>query len=480
VLDPLIKELAVLEREGLDLMVDGENVNVKVVLGCITGDNLFLNGLLGFVESFTAHHPCRHCSEHRSCFQKRFLEDISLVRTVASYDDDIKKADVQSTGLKEPCALNQLVHFHAATNYMQDAMHDLLEGVCGYDMRLICKNLTELVSLEEMNRRMQCVNYGYHDLSNKPPVIRTLETEMLSFEAAEMWCFVRNFSVSIGPLIPRNSEMWLLYLQLRQILDIIFSPRVLLQDIELLQGLIAEYLEMRSSLFASEVLKNKHHHLVHYPRLMKLMGPIVHYWCMRFEQKHQRYKRLMHITNNFRNVPKTVATRHQHDVATMLLTGSSCDIIAGNGNQVMLCDLTDGNIIDQTLGGGCLFMEFYQCNSVTIRGTLYKCGCYLASGVDVETGMPEFVQLIEIFIRDQTVVIFFCEKLRTEFFDPHFHAWSVERNFPKKFIHVDPMLLTYFLPHSLHSITLEVGNAADPNCASSAVELSFITLRHQL
>jgi hypothetical protein len=281
---------------------------------------------------------------------------------------------------------------------------------------------------------------------------------MLAFEAAEMWCFVRYLSVAIGPVIAKDEPAWLLYLHLRQILDILFASKIRVQELDLLRVLIAEYLEMRCALFPSETLKNKHHHLIHYPRLIQLMGPMINYWCMRYEQKHQRYKRLMHISNNFKNVPKTIAARHQHDVASRLLTVCTAETLSCNGNQVMLFQLVNGSDIDSVLGGGCLYMSFLHCNSVTVNGTLYKCGCYLVTGVNAETGMPQLVQLNDILIRDQTVVIFFCEKLTTLHFDEHFHAWSVERCFPKKYVHIAPNDLEYFLPHSLHSVNAEMRN----------------------
>lgn len=51
VLRPLISELQMLESEGLTLSTKDGPVSVKVVTSCVTGDNLFLNGILGFVES---------------------------------------------------------------------------------------------------------------------------------------------------------------------------------------------------------------------------------------------------------------------------------------------------------------------------------------------------------------------------------------------------------------------------------------------
>lgn len=40
-------------------------------------------------------------------------------------------------------------------------------------------------------------------------------------------------------------------------------------------------------------------------------GPLVRYWCMRFEGKHAYFKDLAHRVKCFKNIPKTMAYRHQ-------------------------------------------------------------------------------------------------------------------------------------------------------------------------
>ena len=34
-------------------------------------------------------------------------------------------------------------------------------------------------------------------------------------------------------------------------------------------------------------------------------------WCMRYEAKHSFFKQLSNILHNFKNLPKTLASRHQ-------------------------------------------------------------------------------------------------------------------------------------------------------------------------
>jgi hypothetical protein len=221
-------------------------------------------------------------------------------------------------------------------------------------------------------------------------------------------------------------------------------------------------LEMRSNLFPNENLKNKHHHMIHYPRLIKTMGPLYNLWSMRFEQKHQRYKRLMHISGNFKNVPKTVATRHQHDVAARLLLNQTQweEVETGVGEVVTLNELENGGFIDKVLGGGCLFLDFYKCDEVTIRGTLYKVGCCLLSSTNEDDMTPQFVRVLEILIRNRIDVVFVCEMFLVDGFDEHFHAWSVVHNTPRKYVHINPKDLVYFIPHALLHVKSEENEKA--------------------
>ena len=40
-------------------------------------------------------------------------------------------------------------------------------------------------------------------------------------------------------------------------------------------------------------------------------GPPSRYWCMRFEAKNSYFKDLAHRIKNFKNIPKSLAHRHQ-------------------------------------------------------------------------------------------------------------------------------------------------------------------------
>jgi hypothetical protein len=210
-LQPLVNELADLEQNGMELSVQGKTSRFRVCLSCFTGGNLFLNSLLGFVESFTANFPCRHCVVARSEFSATFIENSDCIRTTISYDHDAALQSVLDTGIKAVCTLNKLTTFHAASNFVQDIMYDIFEGVCMYDMRLICRNLVSegTVNLSDMNSRLQAFNYGYYDVSNRPPVITKAQldsSEQLCMGAVQAWCFVRVFSLAVSDIVQADNN----------------------------------------------------------------------------------------------------------------------------------------------------------------------------------------------------------------------------------------------------------------------------------
>lgn len=40
-------------------------------------------------------------------------------------------------------------------------------------------------------------------------------------------------------------------------------------------------------------------------------GPVVNFWCMRYEAKHNYFKSLAQRVKNFRNIAKTLSNHHQ-------------------------------------------------------------------------------------------------------------------------------------------------------------------------
>lgn len=142
----------------------------------VTGDNLALYSLFGFVESFSANYCCRFCLTDKKELQSVFSEDHPglTLRSKELHQEQCaaikQKPALPSTfGVKKTCLLNSLQLFHTSDNYAVDIMHDRLERVVYYELKLVfqylIKNYIPLISLSE---RIESFNYGYTQRRNRP------------------------------------------------------------------------------------------------------------------------------------------------------------------------------------------------------------------------------------------------------------------------------------------------------------------------
>jgi len=108
----LISELKDLAENGIQLF--GETI--YFIFAGFIGDNLGMNSILGFVESFSANHCCRFCKISKSHLKKATKEDKNLLRTRENYSSDLE-TNLSLTGIKEQSAFNSIPGFHVAENY---------------------------------------------------------------------------------------------------------------------------------------------------------------------------------------------------------------------------------------------------------------------------------------------------------------------------------------------------------------------------
>ncbi|CAB3993914.1 Hypothetical predicted protein [Paramuricea clavata] len=114
---------------GLQINTDVYEGTVKIGIAEVTGDNLALNGICGFIESFIRHQLSRNCKMHIDEMRRATTSNAQLSRSYVNYCDDLDLNNPMSTGINDPCLLNNVEHVHVSTNYVPDIMHDLLEGV---------------------------------------------------------------------------------------------------------------------------------------------------------------------------------------------------------------------------------------------------------------------------------------------------------------------------------------------------------------
>lgn len=277
---------------------------------------------LGFTECFVSNYPCRFCHSSKEECHAQISQTNENLRNVDNYNDDVNTKNVALTGIVESCIWNDVNSFHVVYNYSVDLMHDLLEGVCNYDMSSIIRNFIlefKYFSLEVLNNRIRFFDYGPSEIKNRPPLIsehslKSNSPTICKMSASEMWCFVRFFGLMMGDLVPIESDFWKLYILLKKILDLTTTRSIGLECPYLLKMLISEHHALYLELTKIN-LKPKFHHLIHYPYIMEQVGPLINIWSMRFEAKHKESKIAARAISSRKNICYTLMLKNQLKMA---------------------------------------------------------------------------------------------------------------------------------------------------------------------
>ena len=192
-------------------------------------------------------------------------------------------------------------------------MHDIFEGVANYDVSKILLHLIDekYFSIDFINHVLNTMDFGF-EKTNLPPDIKIdflKSNNWFKMSASEMLFFTRYLGLIVGELVPQDSEIWTLYIKLREIISIITSPEITNEDLTQLHILITEHHDIYTKYFGH--LKFKFHSMIHYKRMILRNGPLIKISSMRFESKHREIKAMIQATSSRRNILKTVGIRHQ-------------------------------------------------------------------------------------------------------------------------------------------------------------------------
>lgn len=317
---PIVNELSFLEKVGIDVK---KGTNLKGTLTNLSFDNLGANSSLGYVSCFRANYFCRYCTATREETQAMARENIEKIRTKSEYENHLKiiaqsetvKYD-ETKGIKYYCKLNDLKDFHILDRPAFDSMHDLYEGCIPFVMKslfeLCIKN--KVFTEEELDWMVQFNDYGRLNAQKNPSQI-SLRKRSLGQNAAQSLCLFKHIPFIFHQFKdhPIVKSVWICVTSLLRVTEIIDSYEINEKQVLQLEKEIEVHLKELASRFKVKI-KPKHHFLLHYPSNIRLTGPIRQNNMMRPEAKHQQLKSFATGTKNFRNINKTMATKHQQFV----------------------------------------------------------------------------------------------------------------------------------------------------------------------
>lgn len=399
--------------------------NIFFHVAAITGDNLGLNGILGFTESFNSTYCCRTCTIKKSEIQVKFVEVESLLRTDESYERDLLLNDASLTGIKEKCIWLELENFSLFEHIAVDLLHDFLEGCCRYVMNHLVTYLVKdakLISFSILKSKIVSFDYG-PDSSSKPTNALNVDSSKIHVKTSgsEMFTLVRYFGLIAGPNVPEGNEIWEVYLLLRQLLDRLFSRKIYHTDCKQLEVLVEHFLYFYVKNF-KDTLKPKFHFLTHYSKMLSKFGPLHQISTIRFESKHKVSKVAARSAVSRINICKTIVIRNQLSLSELFLQDCHFDdptfglkTKVPSELLIMVQDKTNHS-------------NFSSVKYLVKNGVRLEVSDVITWDICSESGNPCLAKVQAIYIDDDDSenIVFKCSHLTCLDFNFHFHAYEIE------------------------------------------------------
>lgn len=313
----LVSELRIIEN-GI-VLNDGTTIKGTVI--SVVSDNLGANTILGFVKNFSkTKYPCRFCSCSLDEIRTVCKEIPSKRRTKEHYEEQLvkikysEKVDFANTfGVAMHCALNDLKYYHIIDSMTPDIMHDINEGAIPYLLKPLFEYLFKLKVCTEsdLKNKIKFHDFGFKHKKNVPSELN-MNKSCLGQNASQILCLFQSipFILYDSKNIEAIKEVWVCVETLLKITQIVYSEKINKNDLNDLVEFVKIHLENFLRIFKNN-LKFKQHNLIHLASTIVAMGPLKWFSMKRYEAKHKEIKGCIGDSNNFRNLTKTIAERHQ-------------------------------------------------------------------------------------------------------------------------------------------------------------------------
>uniref|UniRef100_A0A2R5L642 Uncharacterized protein n=2 Tax=Ornithodoros turicata TaxID=34597 RepID=A0A2R5L642_9ACAR len=279
-----------------------------------------MHSLGGFTCSFSSGRVCRFCLAKSSELRRLTSESQCIVRDAQNHSAQLEAVHINPDlcsvyGVREMSPLLKLDSFDVTRQLPPDVMHDMFEGTFVFVIHNTLRGLVQdgVLTVDDITR-VDMFPYGANDIKNKPEKMSAAflaDGKSIRGTASQKWCLFRFIPLIFGPLVPEGNEKWELFLTFRELADIILAEKIPPEGTQYLESNIAEFLSMFMEMYPTVRIPPKLHYMIHYPRIIRELGPLRQYWCLRFEAKHQFLKNHATRVHNFRNIPYTLARKHQ-------------------------------------------------------------------------------------------------------------------------------------------------------------------------
>lgn len=320
----IVDEFLKLE-DGCPMTIGGRTETIYSTLTAVVADNLASHQVGGFKAGFsTGFRKCRSCLGLDEDIQTKFRDADFIPRNKADHDAQCEGLNLELLhqhysrlyGINKISVFNKHIYFHVIGGLAPDIMHDLLEGVIPLVLALFIAHCIDrkYFTFKQLNHIIANFNYGRAEVVDKPARITSkhLKDYTIRGSATQKWLLAVYFLVMVGSKIDTSDPALHCYRLLLEICRLVFKTSLSTLQLSNLENFIADFLAAFKECFPSRRLIPKMHHLVHYPRFIREIGPLGAVWCMRYEAiKHAYFKSLQRRSGNWINLPWSLSYRHQ-------------------------------------------------------------------------------------------------------------------------------------------------------------------------
>lgn len=224
----------------------------------------------------------------------------------------------ETKGIKQYCLLSDLNYFHVIKNRCADPMHDLNEGAISKLLRNLFHYCIEnnIFESDVLITAAAQHDYGFLNRHNIPSKIN-IDRPNLGQNAAQSRCIFQNLPFILYEY--RNykdlKKIWYIVDTLLRITETVYSPTIFESDLKRMEKDIAKHLKGFQTVFNAKLIP-KQHNLTHYPNDIREMGSLSEMSMFRIDAKHREFKKSVQSTNNFINIEKSLAIKHQQMLAS--------------------------------------------------------------------------------------------------------------------------------------------------------------------
>lgn len=197
-------------------------------------------------------------------------------------------------GINGRSIFNELLQHHITEGAPPDLIHDTILGSLIRTLQNLCQSvILKKITIDELNKIIAAFDFGYSEVDKRPPTLKAshlVSGSSIKLSAVEMWTLAYALPFIVQDIVEADCPYFANYINLLQIMCIVFGYEISRGMVDALADLIAEYLQTYTELYGA--LIPKQHFMLHYPRLILFFGPLATYMTLRFEAKHQFFKRI--------------------------------------------------------------------------------------------------------------------------------------------------------------------------------------------